>query len=229
MCNKSITLFGDSILFGIICNPDTKRYVKPKEYDLKEVGSSKGFDLTNMSRMGRDSSEGKQTIQNYLSSHPAPDYAIIEFGGNDCTYNWSELSLNPQKENGHPKIEYDRYIKNLTEMVSLLESKGTKVSFMNLPPVLSAQHLDWITKDGLNKSNILEFLGDAEQINRTHSEYNHGLEKLANTLSLPLIDVRSKFLGDRHTELMSIDGVHPSREGLKLIVNGISDYLDEIS
>lgn len=226
---KNIITFGDSIMFGIVVNPDNMRYVKPKEYDLKALGEQKGLRLTNLSRMGRDSKDGLEVVKNYVSQNPAPDIAVIEYGGNDCTYNWRELSINPAKENGHPKVELDNYLENLTEITTILQNKGCKVYYMNLPPIDGETHLDWLTKDGLNKDNLLSFLGTSDTIRRVHAEYNSEMEKLANKLNVQILDIRSKFDLSCRAELLSIDGVHPSRKGLSIIQNEIGNFLDKIS
>lgn len=228
--NKNVITFGDSIMFGIVVNPDNMRYVKPKEYSLHEIGMQKGFSLTNLSKMGRDSKDGLKVVKEYIESHGAPEYAVVEYGGNDCTYNWSELSINPAKENGRPRVELLDYVDNLKQITTLLQENGSKVYYMNLPPIDSERHLDWIVKDGLNKNNILSFLGSADTIKRVHSEYNAEMEKLAKTLNVQILDVREKFNSvECLSDYISIDGVHPSRIGLKLIQEEISEFLDKIS
>lgn len=228
--NKNVVTFGDSILFGIVVNPDNMRYLKPKEYDLKALGETLGVNLTNLSKMGRDSRDGLFVVKNQLQLNGAPDVAIVEYGGNDCTYNWSELSENPEQSNGHPKVELSEYIRNLTEITRLLQSAGTTVYYMNLPPISGEKHLEWITKDGLNKDNLLSFLGTADTIRRVHAEYNSEFEGLARKLHVPILDVRSKFMSKNNFhEIMSLDGVHPSRSGLNIIKDEIHSFLEKIS
>lgn len=223
---KTITLFGDSILFGIIINEKGK-YARNANFDLRSFAKDYGFDLLNISRMGRNSREGVDTVLDYLSEHDAPDYAVIEFGGNDADHPWAEIAKDPTI--GSPKIPIDEYVENLKKMAEILKSKGVKIAYMNLPPVISKPYFDFVTPTAEAKENVLKFLGRVDVISDVHISYNDAVEKLARDTGERLIDIRSPFFqnGDI-TPYVCSDGVHPSLLGHDLIKAEFGKYLDSI-
>lgn len=220
---KTITLFGDSILYGIIVNPDTLKYAKSPGYDLRKEAEKLGFDLLNVSQMGRNSAEGIEAVELYLTRHPAPDYAIIEFGGNDCDRNWAEIA---RGDRGRVKLTETQFKQNLLNMVSTLSSRGTKVALMNMPPVSSEPFFNWVAPTEDAKRAVQAYLGDVEQIYKTHENYSNIISELAHELNIPLIDARGKFNND--TTLLCIDGVHPNPDGYKLIKQSLIEYLKSL-
>ena len=221
---KTVTLFGDSILYGIIVNPENLKYAKCPDYDLRSIGANFDCDLLNISQMGRNSSEGLEEIKLYLTRHPAPDYAIIEFGGNDCDHNWIEIIDGKQ---GKVKISIDNFIQNLTDIITLLKSHGTKVALMNMPPVESKPFFNWVARTDSAKVLISEYLGDIETIYAVHESYSMAIETLASDLKIPLIDIRSPFGSNPH-DLLCVDGVHPNEKGYQLIKNQLAEYLKSL-
>lgn len=221
---NTITLFGDSILYGIIVNPDTLKYEKCPDYDLRKEAKNINFDLLNLSQMGRNSAEGVEVVDLYLTRHPAPDYAIIEFGGNDCNRNWTEIARGGV---GQVKLTKEQFRQNLQKMVITLSSHGTKVALMNMPPVSSKPFFDWVAQDDEAKRSIQAHLGDVEEIYRTHESYSDTITNLASELKIPLIDVRSSF-GSTPLPLLCIDGVHPNAIGYKIIKEELLKYLKNL-
>lgn len=223
---KTITLFGDSILFGIIIKDG--KYVRNKDFNLRDIAKEYDLDLLNVSRMGRNSYEGILAIQEYLTVHPAPEYAVIEFGGNDADHEWAEIAKDPAPRT--PKIPLENYIENLKEMAKILENAGSKVSFMNLFPIISKPYFDWVTPTTESKENVLKFLGGTtETILKVHTTYNESVEKLAQSLQKPLINIRKEILEkDDITPFISVDGVHPSPLGHEIIIKEMRKYFEEI-
>lgn len=218
---KSITIFGDSILYGIVVNPKTLKYGKSPDYDLRSEAEKIGFDLLNLSQMGRNSKEGVELVNSYFTRHPAPDYAIVEFGGNDCDRNWTEIANGGV---GRVKIQEDEFRQNIINMISILSSYGTKVALMNMPPVSSIPFLNWVAPTDREKNVIRAYLGDVEEIYKTHKYYSAIITKLAHDLKIPLIDIRSTF-ETSPLPLLCVDGVHPNPDGYKIIKEELIKYL----
>lgn len=218
---KTVTLFGDSILYGIIVDPSNLKYVKCPDYDLRRDATEIGIDLLNISQMGRNSFEGISEVKNYLTRHPAPDYAVVEFGGNDCNRDWDAII---KGLSGDVKTPIEKFKSNLKEMITTLASHNTKVALMNMPPIVSLPFLNWVAQSEQSKRIIEAFLGDVEQIYKTHESYSTEICNLAQDLSIPLIDVRAKF-GCDPTPYLCIDGVHPNPDGYRLIKNELLKYL----
>lgn len=223
---KTLTIFGDSILFGIITNEHGK-YLKDKDFDPRKIAENYGIDLLNLSQMGRNSREGVKIVEDYISTHGAPQYAIIEFGGNDANHNWIKIGQDPSV--GEPKIPREEFEENLKTMANLLRKNGTKIAFMNLPPLISEPFFDFVAKTDEAKKNVLTFLGDKDKIYRVHEEYNRIVEKVAKDLDAPLIDARSPFLEALNIHnLVCMDGCHPSPLGHELIAKELEKYFKTI-
>lgn len=221
---KTVTLFGDSILYGIIVKPDTLKYAKCPDYDLRQVGANFGFDLLNVSQMGRNTKEGLDEIKHYLTRHPAPDYAVIEFGGNDCDHNWADIIKGYE---GKVKIPKEDFIQNLIDMIALLQSNGTSVALMNMPPVSSIPFLNWVAPTIEAKRAVQAHLGDVKKIYTNHENYSKAIVNLSERLNIPLIDIRSPFLKNV-TDYLCVDGVHPNPDGYRLIKDELAKYLKSL-
>ena len=221
---KTITLFGDSILYGIVVNPDNLKYAKCPDYDLRQVGANFDYDLLNISQMGRNTSEAIMVVKEYLTRHPAPEYAIIEFGGNDCNRDWGKIQ---NGGSGEVKIPIDEFCKNIKTSIDLLHSHGTKVALMNMPPVESLPFLDFVSTSDSGKATIKAFLGDVEQIYINHENYSKAIEALATELNIPCIDIRSAF-SKPYSDYLCVDGVHPNQKGYQLIKEKLIEYLKSL-
>lgn len=49
--------------------------------------------------MGRTITKGHEILTKDLAKDATNDIAIIEFGGNDCDFNWAEVAENPANSN----------------------------------------------------------------------------------------------------------------------------------
>ena len=114
-------------------------------------------------------------------------------------------------------------------MVCTLRAHGVKPVLSTLPPISSERYLDWITRDGLSKENILTWLGDANAIYRYQENYSRAIERLAGELNCFLVDLRSAFLEKRVLlPYLCADGIHPSDAGQKLIHEVLSKAADTL-
>lgn len=221
---KTITLFGDSILYGIVVNHNNLKYAKCPDYDLRQVGANFDYDLLNISQMGRNTREGVEVVKEYLTRHTAPEYAIIEFGGNDCNRDWIKLQ---NGGSGEVTVPIDEFCQNLKAMIDVLSSHGSKVALMNMPPVESTLFLDFVSISDSGKAIIEAFLGDVEQIYINHENYSKAIESLASSLNVPLIDIRAPF-AKPYSDCLCIDGVHPNQKGYQLIKEKLIEYLKSL-
>lgn len=58
-------------------------------------------------------------------------------------------------------------------------------------------------------------------------QYSKRVEELAAENKVELIDVRETFLKEKeYSKYLCIDGIHPNKEGHKLIANKVMDYLN---
>ena len=103
-------------------------------------------------------------------------------------------------------------------MVLSLRAHGVRPVLSTLPPISSERYLNWITRDGLSKENILLWLGDENAIYRYQENYSRAIERLAGELGCMLVDLRSAFLEQRVLlPYLCEDGIHPNDAGQHLI------------
>ena len=211
-----VTVYGDSIFKGVLL--EGGKYVVNRVWENRLADR---FHLTiqNCARFGC-------TIQKILpvirrdsaEKHPEPEYAVLELGGNDCDYDWSKISADPDAEYDC-KTPPKEFLARYREAVALIRSSGRIPVLMTLPPIHSERYLRFICRNGLSRQNILHWLGDVDAIYRWQDRYSDMVGLVAQEEKVRLIDLRKAFPTDpRELEpLLCDDGIHPSRLGQKLI------------
>lgn len=217
---SNICMFGDSVSKGIIFDEVKKRYVFLQECFAHLISQENQISVSNYAKFGCTLQKGEALIERYKNELSGYDYTLLEFGGNDCDYNWAEVAANPflPHQSNTPIEEFGpRY----EALIKTVQHAGGHPVLLNLPPIHSARFFDW-SSNGLNQENILAFLGDKERIFRWQASYNTIVEQLAKSLVVPLIDIRSAFFahGDYDRFLCS-DGIHPNQAGHLLITQAM--------
>lgn len=211
---KKIKIYGDSILKGVMFNEELNRY-KLFGYRFEELKDN-GIEVENNCRMGATINQGFEIMKDTLEDCDKDTVVVLEYGGNDCNYNWAEVSDNPQGE-FLPNTPEDTFQKTYLEMVDYARSKGATVAICNLVPIDSERFINWVSR-GLNYNNIMHWMGDINRISRWQEYYSHLAEKVANIAKCPILDLRSSFLTRRTIQdMIGIDGIHPSSLGHSLI------------
>jgi lysophospholipase L1-like esterase len=211
---KKIIIYGDSILKGVMFNEELNRY-KLFGYRYEEL-KEMGIEVENNCKMGATIDEGFEIMKATLKDCDKDTYVVLEYGGNDCNYNWAEVSNNPDGD-FLPNTPEDKFIKTYTEMIDYAKEKGATVTVCNLVPIDSEKFMNWVTR-GLEYNNVLRWMGDINRIARWQEYYSRLSEKVAALTKCPILDLRSKFLSHCSMEKMiGIDGMHPSFEGHSLI------------
>ncbi|WP_270996363.1 SGNH/GDSL hydrolase family protein [Listeria seeligeri] len=211
---QSVGIWGDSIMKGVLFNPEKNRYTLLKNNCIKRASEKLGITFQNHSTMGRTITKGHEILTKDLAKDASNDIAIIEFGGNDCDFNWAEVSENPEAPH-IPGTPIDIFETQLREMIARLKNLDIQPILMTLPPLHAERYFDFITRSGLNKENILAFLGgDVQMIYRWQERYSNTISKIAGETGSHLIDIRDSFLAEFHYEdLLCIDGIHPNEAG----------------
>ena len=90
---------------------------------------------------------------------------------------------------------------------------------LTLPPIHSARYLDHICRGGLNRDNIVRWLGDVENITRWQADYSEMARRTAREKDVLCVDLRAAFPREPSEleEYLCEDGIHPSRLGQGLI------------
>lgn len=219
----SICVFGDSIIKGIVFDAIRGRYIFLKNSFANIFGKNTGIKVDNYAKFGCTITEGKKIIEKHAAGLPGYKYTALEFGGNDCDFDWKAISAKPDDFHSPktPIADFETLYSNIIDSVAV---SGSKPVLFSLPPLNARKYFSWITK-GLNAENILRWLGDVEHIYRWHEMYNLVVVKLSAIKNVPLIDIRSAFLECRnYLSLYCEDGIHPNQAGHALISDVIKNY-----
>ena len=220
----NIGIFGDSIGKGILLRPDSNRYSTFKINLHQLIGASEHkLSIQNYCMMGSTISKGRSVMKRHIHELTKFQTIMLEFGGNDCDYNWNKISENPHST-------YDcntpihQFIDEYTLMIEEIREHNVQPIMLTLPPLVPERYFNWISRN-LNKENILAWLGgDINVIYRWQEMYNVQVTMLATKLKVPLIDIRSAFLmNTQYKQFICEDGIHPNEAGYKLIYKTVSE------
>lgn len=210
---KSLCIFGDSIMKGVMLDNSSKKYVLMPGRDFSTFTESYGMTIDNNSKFGCTIDRGMERIDKTLSQGHKYDAALLEYGGNDCDFNWREVSEAPECEH-QPKTQPETFRRLYKEMITKLQSAGILPLVMTLPPIDAEKYLTWLVRGGLSRENIIKWLGDVNMIYRFQEFYSTIAADVARECGAVLVDVRSAFL-TRHDfdTLICDDGIHPNEKG----------------
>lgn len=225
---SSVCIFGDSIMKGVIFDAIKGRYIFLKNSFLNMLGMNSSTKVDNYAKFGCTITAGKKIIEKHLETLPNYNYTALEFGGNDCDFDWKAVSERP--DDIHlPKTPLDEFESIYSEVIDSVRGKGSKPVMFTLPPLNAHRYFEWISK-GLNADNILHWLGDVERIYRWHEMYNLTVLKIATVKNVMLIDIRKAFLEARnYLSLLCEDGIHPNEAGHALISDVIRKSLPSMT
>lgn len=220
----TFTILGDSIPKGIITKNNKICLAKQSAVDI--IKEHYNIEINNFSFYGQTLKRiyNKKLINQLLSNmnKDNKNYVIFSIGGNDADYNWSEVSLSPQK-NIPPITPIKEFKKILQESIKTLQKNNIKVIITTMLPIDSNRYFNNVISKKGNKDEILKFLRqDLTNINRQHEMYNFALIELAMANNCPILDIRSPFLLNKdYMKYLCEDGIHPNEVGYKKIANNI--------
>lgn len=223
--NKNITVWGDSILKGVILDENAGKYKVMKDNSISTFAQITGFNVKNNAFFGMTSTRALNKISTFIDKQITGkgNIVIIEFGGNDCDFNWSEVANSPDSSH-QPKTTIDSFKKTLQNMIDMFRGKGITPVLMNLPPLEPERYFNWISK-GLSRENILHWLGDVARIYRWQEAYNNAVEWVSRQKNCRMIDVRESFLIDPdYSSQFCTDGIHPNEKGHKKILESLLQF-----
>ena len=225
--NRVISIFGDSILKGVRMLTGTTRYQTTDGIGLESIARDHDWVLDNRSRFGCTVTKGETLLNRLLEKNDPPAAVLLEYGGNDADFRWDEVAARPFDEH-LPNTPLPQFCATLTRMVGTLRAHGVRPVLSTLPPISSERYLNWITRDGLSKENILLWLGDANAIYRYQENYSRAIERLSVELGCTLVDLRRAFLDQRQLlPFLCDDGIHPNGAGQRLIHAALAKAANE--
>ena len=221
---KRLIIYGDSILRGITYVTELGRHKLCRGYKLPTITDA-GFEVINHSRMGATITRGEDLLDATLSEDIAKDsIVLLEFGGNDCDFNWNDISTAPT-DTHLPHTPEPEFCTLYGKAIETARERGAQVLLSSLIPIDAERYMSFISKDR-SRENILTWLGDTSMLYRYHEHYNAVVRSLARKYGCPLLDVREEFLlSHRYSHLISEDGIHPTEEGHDLIEEQLLSYL----
>lgn len=214
-------IYGDSILRGVVMDPQSGKYVTLPHDDFTAFSEKADVDVVNKSKFGYTVERGITLISRAImgKTEKPCDVMIVEYGGNDCNFNWREVSNTPDEEH-LPSTPLPRFREALGGLVSTLKRLQIRPVLVTLPPIDADRYIDYIVKEtpGTDKNRILSWLGDTQMIYRYQELYSSVITKLAYETGTLYVDLRTAFL-DKHNyrDLLCADGIHPNASGHALI------------
>lgn len=214
-----LSIFGDSIMAGVV--QEDGRYSRCRD-QFQRLESATGIRLDNHSSFGSTVVKGLERLDKFLRQGSLGDYTLVEFGGNDCAYDWAEVAGAPDEEHlcaVPPALFEARY----AQMLQTVEAAGSRPVAATLPPISSRRYLAHICRDGLDSAAILHWLGDLEAISRWQESYSAMVSRVARRLGCRVLDLRAAFpaSGPALEEYLCQDGIHPNRLGQQLMVEKV--------
>ena len=222
---ETIAAFGDSVLKGVIY--EDAHYRVSRSSFQKICEEYFGITVENKAKFGSTITRGESIFENNIDLLEKADgeYVVLEFGGNDCDFNWKEISEDPDREH-FPMSTIENFKSTYTNIINEIKEAGKKPVLLSLPPIDSARYFKHISR-GLSAENIRKWLRyDDQYITNWHERYNIEIFKLAIETSVPVIDITSIFLEEKNYDrFLCEDGIHPNVEGHRLIAEAIKDHV----
>lgn len=218
----NVQIFGDSIMQGVIYSSENGRYKLRENRFADLIGS--GIEVRNNSRMGATIEKGYSCLENKLHECENDTIVLFEFGGNDCDFDWAQVSDTPDGEH-HPHIIPERFTEIYKNAINSARAKGAEVMLATLVPIDAPKYMCFISKDR-SYDNILRWLGDVSMLYRFQEYYSRLVERIAAEMHCPLIDLRSTFLtAHNYLSCLCDDGIHPTECGYKMIEAELTKHI----
>ena len=220
----NIAALGDSLTRGVVLNNEN-RYSVLKGSFIDIISEKLNLSIKNYAKFGCTIGFGHNVIDRHSSDISATDVTFLEFGGNDCDFDWRGIADNPTSEHT-PKTILDSFKEQFLSLIERVRSLGSKPIILSLPPIDSNAYFSFISRfmNDEQRANIVHWLGgDINIITRWHETYNKALFEISESTKTPIIDITSPFenyKGDMMT-LMCSDGIHPNAVGHELIAGSI--------
>ncbi len=222
---ETIAAFGDSVLKGVIYENEHYRVADTSFQKICE--DSFGITVENKARFGSTITRGEKIFEKNLEliRECSGQYVILEFGGNDCDFNWKEISEDPDRKH-LPMSTIDNFTSTYMEIINAIQDMGKIPVLLSLPPIDSSRYFRHISR-GLSGENILKWMrNDKQYITNWHERYNIEIFKMAINCQVPVIDITSIFLEKKnYSRYLCEDGIHPNEEGHKLIARAIEEHV----
>ena len=131
---KSVCVFGDSLAKGVVLDSIKNRYTFLKDSFLSLVSQKTGINFTNYSKFGCDIKRGRDIFLKHKEELCNYDFIFIEFGGNDCNFDWKNISEHPDEvhQPQTPLDEFENTYRGIVSDIMALNAHPVSVSYTHL-------------------------------------------------------------------------------------------------
>ncbi|MEP4078325.1 SGNH/GDSL hydrolase family protein [Haloferula sp.] len=164
------------------------------------LGEALDVEVVNAGVAGHSSAQGLRRMKKDVIDHE-PDVVVIFFGTNDARVD---------SDRAHVPVE--QYESNLVEMVKAIEEAGAQAVICTLPPINEDEYFK------RHETDLYDKEGGATKL---WGRYRAAALKVAKDRRLPVVDLYGE-LG-KQPKWMSPDGVHPSKEGCRIIARLVGE------
>ena len=224
-----VTALGDSLTKGVILTEANKYTLTENSY-LDIVSRELDLQVSNYGRFGSTIDMGNAIIRRHSEDIASSEYTFIEYGGNDCDFDWMKIADSPM-EDYTPKTTLNDFKERFIKLINKVRDLGSKPVIISLPPILSTPYFSFFSRmmSEEQKRNVINWLGGSTDIiSRWHESYNRALFMIAQETQTPIIDITTPFdtyRGDI-SSLYCADGIHPNVQGHRMIATTIiNSYL----
>lgn len=221
---SKILISGDSIAKGIVYDTERNRYAHSHKGFCDLIAPYLAGPLKNTARFGQTIRLGFDRLKRDIANSK-PDIVLIEFGGNDCNYDWEAVAAAPDTDHipATPIPEYERI---LGEAIQYCRDHGCTPVLMSLPPLDPERFFLWVGRDESMRKKILKWLGTVMHIYCWQEQYSSAIQQAALKHRVGYIDMRRAFLarGDFRDHIC-IDGMHPNEQGHFLMARACLAYI----
>ena len=158
-----IAVFGDSLMKGTLPDEQLRYHFHTDLFEAPLAGLH--AKVTNKSVFGATSRKGVTLVQRDLARGHRYDWALVEYGGNDCNYDWPDVAAHPEQDHD-PVVLADEFRANMTAIVQMLREAGIRPIFTTLPPIDEVKYLACIDHNGASAAGVMQWLGDVRRIYR---------------------------------------------------------------
>ena len=130
-----VAALGDSLTKGVILTEANKYSIADHSY-LDIVGRELDLQIKNYGRFGSTIEMGDTMINRHSEEISNSEYTFIEYGGNDCDFDWMKIADAPT-EDFTPKTTLEDFKKRFIRLINKVKELGSKPVILSLPPILS--------------------------------------------------------------------------------------------
>ena len=154
--NRSVSIIGDSLLMGVSMD-ENGNYFLSKQSVITLPDSSE-IPVKNLCHMGYTTERTiKQGIHEKLQETEDQHIVLIEFGGNDCDYDWQQVSDHPD-EMIPCKVPLEKFIENYKKLVEFVRSKKAIPVAVSLLPIDAPRYFRYFCKNNISPANVMKWL-----------------------------------------------------------------------